>query len=1033
MLAPVRALAAALSLLPVLPLSAQVPEGRPPEAFQLAVGLQQRGLFDEAGRQYETFLKDSPQHPLAAEASYRLGVCCAEGKQDERAIAALQKALQLGGEGFRLRPECRYRLGHLLAAAGKVAEAAAMFDALGREVGKDHYLRAPAAFAAGEAHRDRKDDRAAAAAFRAAAAAATGEQTSFRFPALYQLGFALVRQQDHEGAAAAFGEAAAAAPDQPAKGECLYLRGDAELRRQQWDDAARDFAAAGPLAPDFADDAALGLGFVALGRGDGKAAQKAFRTVLEQHAESPLAGRARLELGRSLYQDKQPQRAAEVLAPLGAAGVPEELGKPARELLGLCGLQTGAGEAALQALQKALAEAGPADQPRLSFAVGEALANLKRHADAVAAYDAVPDGAPAALRGDARYGACFALHALGRFDESTARAKQVLAITPPHRLAAPAAFAIGENLYAQQKYEAAEQAYAAVREPGPLADKLAWKLAWCRYLRGDKKVAGERFAAIGGGDGAFAEEALVMQALALLEDGQTDGALAAADRYLARHRGGAFVDRAERIAARALQKRGDVAGARQRLERAAAAAREADRAGDVAEQAELAWQQGDYRAADGLFAQLASRDDASGARALAGRAWCAFEVGDDEACAKWLAAAAAHPRLGDQQAGVLELQSALCHRRQDWAGAAAAAQAFLAAYGKHPKAPALRYSLGVAQARAGDSAAAAATLAALQKDGGYERMDRVAYELGWALRRKGDEPGALAAFAVVAAKSADAELAGEANLHLGVAALDAKDLATARDRLAKVEGSQRGRARYRLGFAEFEAAGADAQRLAVARDLFAEVAALPGEALAGEALYLGGECCRRLGDPRGACERLQQLLQTSPKHERADAARLLLGECAVALGDGDRAVAPLEEYLRGADRGPADAARAGLALGRARQLRGEADKAEANFTKVTSLGDGPLAAEAQFRIGEVRAQRGDLQGAADAFVKLPILYAHPEWVRKGLLQAGLVYERLQQPDKAQRFFKELAEQHGDSDEGRQARSHLQPGTPKSNR
>jgi TolA-binding protein len=108
-------------------------------------------------------------------------------------------------------------------------------------------------------------------------------------------------------------------------------------------------------------------------------------------------------------------------------------------------------------------------------------------------------------------------------------------------------------------------------------------------------------------------------------------------------------------------------------------------------------------------------------------------------------------------------------------------------------------------------------------------------------------------------------------------------------------------------------------------------------------------------------------------------------------------------------------------------LRGEADVAERSLQKATELSDGPVAAEAQFRIGEARVQRGDLQGAADAFVKLPILYAHAEWVRKGLLQAGLVYEQLQQPDKAQRFFQELCKQHAGSDEAAAAKQHLRDG------
>ena len=518
-----------------------------------------------------------------------------------------------------------------------------------------------------------------------------------------------------------------------------------------------------------------------------------------------------------------------------------------------------------------------------------------------------------------------------------------------------------------------------------------------------------------------------MQALALLESNQPDAALLLADRYHARFRDGAFVDRTERVAARVLRQKGDLQGAQQRLARAAAVAKQRGDAalqGDLLEQAELAYQQGDFKAADAAFAQLTAATDATGVRALAGRAWCAFELGDDAACQQALVAAKQHPAVASELAGVLELESALAHRRQDWPTAIAAAQQFVQHCPQSPKLGALRYALGVAQARAGEHGAARATLAALAHQGGYERMDRVQYELGWACRRDGDERAALAAFDTVASSS-DAELAGEARLHLGGAALEAKDLPRAQALLSAVTGSQQPRAFYRLAFAEFEGAGTDSKVLGACRDRFLQVAALPGE-LSLEARYMAAECCQRLGDPRGACEHCTQLLQQDPQHARAQRARLLLGECAIAASTPKLAVPALEQFLRGQGQERADLARANLWLGRASMALQDHDVAEACLQQVTELSDGELAAEAQFRIGENRTLRGDLRGAADAFVKLPILYAQPEWVRRGLLQAGLTYERLQQPDKAQRFFRELLDKHQNSDEAKTANEHVRP-------
>jgi TolA-binding protein len=387
----------------------------------------------------------------------------------------------------------------------------------------------------------------------------------------------------------------------------------------------------------------------------------------------------------------------------------------------------------------------------------------------------------------------------------------------------------------------------------------------------------------------------------------------------------------------------------------------------------------------------------------------------------------AHPAAAAELPGLLELKSAFAHRRQAWPEAIAAARSYLQQFQDRDKAPALRYALGVAEARSGDSQAARKTLGELVRSGGHDRMDRVYYELAWACRRGDDEPAALQAFAKVVQTTEDVELGGEARLHLGTAALERNDLAAARTHLAAVQGSHRGKALYRLAFAEFERAGGDVQRLAASRDLCGEIAELPGEALRGEALYLGAECCHLLHDERGASERLQRLLADEPQHERAARAQLRLGECAVLLGDGATAVPPLEQFLRGKDRSPADQALAHLWLGRARQLRSEHDKAEQSLQRVTELSDTEVAAEAQFRIGESRLARGDLPAAADAFVKLPILYGHAEWVRRGLLQAGLVYERMQQPEKAQRFFRELLQGHADSAEAKTAREHLRDG------
>lgn len=1017
-----------------------------PEAFQLGIGMQQRGLHEEAAKYLARFVKEQKQHALVPEAFYRLAQSRIELQQDDQAITALNQAIKGGGKKFALRAESLYRLGNLLQAKADNQGALKQFRQIGEEFAGSHYLAAAATYAGGEALRDLGKDDSAAAAFVQAADLAVDKQAGFLFPSLYQAGFAYLRLEQFEPAAEAFTAAFRAAPDDGAKGECLYLVGDARLRLQQYEPAEQAFEAALRVGGEFADDAQYALGFCALGEGDRDAALAAFGKLVQAHPRSEFVSGARLERARCFYQAKDFDNATRELKPLLRDG--NALQQDARELQGLCALASGAGKSAVATLQQALAKASDDDKPRLQFALGEALSNLERWAEALQAYRRVPqnvDSVGAELCGDALYGACHALHELDQHKESIQTAEAVLAIEPAHRSRVLAQMAIAENQFALRQFAAAEEGYAKLAKTDAHRAVASWKLSWCRYLQGDKKAAAKRFAAVAQNQqDANAEEAMAMQTLALYESDQRDASLQAADRYRARYREGRFLDRTERIAARVLQKRGDLGAAQRRLQRAAAIA--ATKGGaeaasaDIAEQADLAYQQGDYDAADKLFAQLVERRDDTGARALAGRAWCAFELGDDDACLRNLQVAKAHPAAKGERSGLLELESALHHRRKDWPKAVVAASTFLKDFDSHEKAPMLRYALGVAQARAGDQKGARRTLAQLAKQGGYAEPDRVLYELAWAARRDGDEPAALANFRKVGTTSADPELAGEARLFVGTALLagDKPNLLEAGKWLDKVAGSHQKQALYRLGFAEFgtvgtseEAAATKANRelLQRARDHFAAIAALPGEELLGESLYLGAESCRRLGDHKGAVQRARRLLRELPKHERSPRARLVIGECSLLAKQPNDAIAPLEQFLREHDAkkdavARADAARANLWLGKARLARRQYKAAENCFVTVTELSDGSLAAEAQFRLGESRAQRNDLNGAADAFLKLPVLYADAAWVRRGLLQAGRTYQKLKQPDKARRFFDELVADHKGSDEAKTAQTQL---------
>jgi TolA-binding protein len=82
---------------------------------------------------------------------------------------------------------------------------------------------------------------------------------------------------------------------------------------------------------------------------------------------------------------------------------------------------------------------------------------------------------------------------------------------------------------------------------------------------------------------------------------------------------------------------------------------------------------------------------------------------------------------------------------------------------------------------------------------------------------------------------------------------------------------------------------------------------------------------------------------------------------------------------------------------------GRLDEARAAFQKVLDARrSGDLAAQAQLMLGETFFHQDQFHEALREFLKVDILYKAPHWQASALLEAGKVYERLDQwPDAAE--------------------------------
>ncbi len=1010
-------------------------DGRDPEDFQLAIGLLERELHVDAAARFERFLEAHPRQRRAGEAWYRLGTCRLAMQQAEAAVSAFEAALRF--RGLPLRAECRYRLADTQRALSRFEAARAQYRSLLDEVEADHYLAAAASYGESLCLRDLNRDDEALAGFLAVAKRG-GE---YAFSGTYQAGFVQLRSRRFVAAERSFAGLAERYPDHPAIAELRYLEGEAgfgggEFARAEaaWRHSLRHDARG-----EYADDAVYGIGFCRVELDDPAAALTWFRRLVEDFDESPLVERAQLEAGRLLHRGGDHAAAvAELERLLGKPGLDAGLACEAAELRGLAELGRSAPEAAQASFERALAGASDAAVGRrLHYHLGDAQGGQGDWTAALKSYETAEFKAADELRGDALYAQVLALHKLGRFADSSRRAKRLGTELPGHRWVGLAEFAIAENAFELRQYEVACRRYDALPADHSKRAEADFKAAFAVYLGGDPAAAVARFEAVyeaSGQPDARREQALSMVALCQSEAGAFDRALASADRYRAKYgERGQFLARTERIAAQSLRQRGELAAAADRMRLAAQAAKSGERAAALSiETADLAFQAGDFVAARKLYAKLADRSDRTGARSLEGLAWCAFELGDDADCERRIEAGLEHAEVGETAAGLLELATTLHHRGQRWAESAAAARRHLERFPKHVRRDELRYALGVALARGGELATAreqlgALAAAVLAKRAELARPDRVFYELAWVCRRAEDEPAALASFAQVVANSSDQDLTGEARLHLGEAELKAGQSAAARKWFAGIKGQYQARALYRHGFAWLaEQSMAVDERSRHAAESFERVVALGRrQALHDEASFMAGESRLHAGEHSAAATHLQHMLERAPEHERAQRARLYLGECQVRGDEAAAAIGWLTQFLqRGAEAPAVERARASLWLGRAHQTRAEHSAAIAALQAVTELSQGELAAEAQFRIGEVRSEQGDQAGAVDAFIKLAILYEHPEWVPRALLEAGQACEALERPAKAQKLFRELLSRFPKSPQAAVAKRHI---------
>jgi len=333
--------------------------------------------------------------------------------------------------------------------------------------------------------------------------------------------------------------------------------------------------------------------------------------------------------------------------------------------------------------------------------------------------------------------------------------------------------------------------------------------------------------------------------------------------------------------------------------------------------------------------------------------------------------------------------------------AQAAYQKFVASYPSDAKIDQATFYLGKTMAEQKQWGPALAQFAKLSVMAKSDLRDRALYESAWAEKLAGQPAKATVHYEALLARFPQSELVETsifelAELEFEAAAKGAvEQYDTAIRRLTGLvsktkDPSLRSRAHYRLGWCHFNKETFDL----AAKSFEIVLANKPPKEIALPAAYQAGEARLKRKEFKEALANYQKAVAANPSdntlHEQA---QLRLGE---SLGLAANWPASEETYAKFITSYPEHdfIRKAHLGTGWAQENQKKHAAAIASYKKVTESGEPDEdGARAQFQIGECHLAQNDYNNAIKEFVRVTVIYSHPQWVSKALLEMGHTFDR----------------------------------------
>jgi TolA-binding protein len=230
---------------------------------------------------------------------------------------------------------------------------------------------------------------------------------------------------------------------------------------------------------------------------------------------------------------------------------------------------------------------------------------------------------------------------------------------------------------------------------------------------------------------------------------------------------------------------------------------------------------------------------------------------------------------------------------------------------------------------------------------------------------------------------------------------------------------------FGLGFIAYEQ-----KDFATAAELLDRVMENPESPLTPRATFQAGRALSQAGKHREAVERFRRVAdeykdRAADKHEES---LLRLGESYHQLGEYERAIQSLDRLLTEYPEGDLKH-EARFARGFALQFSDDHDSAVKAYRKVVAGTRLPVAARAQYHIGECRLEQGRHRDAAREFNTTVANFDfggdYAEWIRRSLLAAGMAFQEVRDKEAAAAQLSELVQRFPESKEGKAARGRLE--------